>query len=502
MSRQEQSGGRKKRWWLWRWLGRGYRVVRLVFLLSLTCAIVYGLYTNYRGKQAADRVIAEMKKRGLETSAAALHETEAGDPVATAKWRLARALVVMPDPYPPELPVFGEWEHGVFFGVPMTDVQGKALAKALAPNEAFFEKLDEALANPDVELEMMFDSMLVPFNTTTELRHLRDACRMLELRAYYHESRGEPEAAADDCAAQLKVCRLMDHNHYLITELVRMSVSANAWQTLESLLSRREVASETLLALAPRFEAESEAIDHKRAIEWELTLLAGPMREVDAYVAVLGYTEHHYDRTETLAANPTNNQSDRRRWWTDARVRAARIWYTAFPGEWQSELARQAETALQIHDQAPLDTGELNTWRNNPEAEANASMLAAAEAIMRNRAGLRATAVAMHVEAYRMEHGRWPAALSDLGIDIPDDPFTGKPLLYRQSPDGVVVYSVGDDLSDDGGNVEERLDVGFRLLDPDKRGKLAAPPDPLDDFEDADDGEVDGLPDEDAYEEG
>jgi hypothetical protein len=67
------------------------------------------------------------------------------------------------------------------------------------------------------------------------------------------------------------------------------------------------------------------------------------------------------------------------------------------------------------------------------------------------------------------------------------DPFTGKELLYKQLPDGIVIYSVGEDRKDDGGDVlgvtrtenrqpgnyqwQEPTDLGIRLWNPERRGK-------------------------------
>jgi len=42
---------------------------------------------------------------------------------------------------------------------------------------------------------------------------------------------------------------------------------------------------------------------------------------------------------------------------------------------------------------------------------------------------------------------------SALGRKLLPDPFTGKSLIYRQTPDGYKVYSVGDDKKDDGGQL-------------------------------------------------
>jgi len=59
------------------------------------------------------------------------------------------------------------------------------------------------------------------------------------------------------------------------------------------------------------------------------------------------------------------------------------------------------------------------------------------------------------VHAYRTARGSYPATLAEacslLGREAPLDPYTGKALLYRRTAGGFVLYSVGENLVDDGG---------------------------------------------------
>jgi len=62
---------------------------------------------------------------------------------------------------------------------------------------------------------------------------------------------------------------------------------------------------------------------------------------------------------------------------------------------------------------------------------------------------------ALALRAYQIEHGSYPASLADLraagGWAIPDDPFSGKPFIYRREGAGCLIYSVGENMKDDGG---------------------------------------------------
>ncbi len=70
-------------------------------------------------------------------------------------------------------------------------------------------------------------------------------------------------------------------------------------------------------------------------------------------------------------------------------------------------------------------------------------------------AHLRATQTALAVERYRLTEGRLPESLNKLVPAymefVPKDPFDGQNLKYRILKTGFVVYSVGYDLTDDGG---------------------------------------------------
>jgi hypothetical protein len=74
---------------------------------------------------------------------------------------------------------------------------------------------------------------------------------------------------------------------------------------------------------------------------------------------------------------------------------------------------------------------------------------------LRNVARLRAARTGLAVQRYRLVAGMLPDTLADLiptYLDaVPKDPFDGNELRYIKRESGFVVYSIGQDLSDDGG---------------------------------------------------
>jgi hypothetical protein len=83
------------------------------------------------------------------------------------------------------------------------------------------------------------------------------------------------------------------------------------------------------------------------------------------------------------------------------------------------------------------------------DSEAAFLKVAQIEAIMlANRAGLAC-------RLYKSRTGTYPASLEELvpGLlnEVPVDPFTGKPFVYRREGEGFIVYSLGSNEKDDGG---------------------------------------------------
>ena len=81
--------------------------------------------------------------------------------------------------------------------------------------------------------------------------------------------------------------------------------------------------------------------------------------------------------------------------------------------------------------------------------------VAARTAQERARQTVRQLPVAVALAAYRRAHGGYPETLSQLAPDflkaIPGDLFSGRELIYKRSPDGYLLYSVGANERDEGG---------------------------------------------------
>jgi hypothetical protein len=72
--------------------------------------------------------------------------------------------------------------------------------------------------------------------------------------------------------------------------------------------------------------------------------------------------------------------------------------------------------------------------------------------------------VAVALALYRADTGRYPQALIDLApkylAAVPGDRFSGEPLIYEPDPEGYLLYSVGLNGQDDGGQSNDDVPKG------------------------------------------
>ncbi len=109
----------------------------------------------------------------------------------------------------------------------------------------------------------------------------------------------------------------------------------------------------------------------------------------------------------------------------------------------------------------------------------------------RNTAELQCARLGLVAERFRMTTGRLPVSLDKLVPDyvdeIPTDPFDGEPMRFAETEKGIVIYSIDENLVDDGGMVEHQIemphvrDSGFRLFKPEHRGVLLSDEPPPED---------------------
>jgi hypothetical protein len=125
------------------------------------------------------------------------------------------------------------------------------------------------------------------------------------------------------------------------------------------------------------------------------------------------------------------------------------------------------QTAIET-EPLPDDTWRrtIGTW-SGVESRAEimrCCLLQLHEMSMRDLAWLRSLRVLNAIQARSKPEQAVALDELELPAEVTIDPYNDKPLIVKSTPGGWLVYSVGKNLKDDGGDIESWVDVGFGPL--------------------------------------
>jgi hypothetical protein len=311
------------------------------------------------------------------------------------------------------------------------------------------------------------------------LRDARQAAQLLRMRAQILAQDGQPDAALADVRRMLAIARFSGVEPSLITKVFQMAIRSLAVSTAEHVLGQ---GTPSAAALA----ATQQAVTGELADPLILDALRGERAWVEDTMRALDDGRITFDDLHAMDDIPKVTGYKQIDAWI-YRLRGGGSWAkrpTAEVLRYQTcliEIAKVSPEALRTR------ADEIAAHRSamSPKAqEVTQSYDQYITAERRSRALLASATVALAAERFRRANGQWPHAIADLVAAkllpaVPTDPFDGQPLRMRRLADGLVVYSVGQNLIDDGGelrgvpnvNMGVPKDIGFRLWDVPHRGQ-------------------------------
>jgi len=315
-----------------------------------------------------------------------------------------------------------------------------------------------------------FEGGRFPLPTTyplmLDLKHmagLRMAVRLKFLQALQHAMKSDRSATIHDIQTIASINRLLADEPMLISALLRIAIDALMVRAIEHCCSLAEFSEHELGQLEPLVMAN----DMSERLTW------GMLGERASVIQMCDKL-----RKETLGID-----------WRLPGIRGAVLRDKALGLELLSgwvKASKHPEQALPINRELSrkLDTLPRYAVLTSIWAPSfNRSFVLD----MRSVAQLRATRIALAIERYRIDRRLWPKRLDALVPDyleaIPVDPFKDQAMSYLVDDGTVVVYSIGDDETDNGGDVKHHrvtdekspTDWGFVLLPPERRNRPALP---------------------------
>ncbi len=443
-----------RKWWFW-------------LLLLLSGIAGWFLYDNWVGAREWAAYADDAHRRGVklflaevpppppvpdEQNFAATPLWKAAGESRESLWKIARPLPAVRKPgglQGPFRPDLAAWRAALLSAgwlAPKdnTGSDAEAVLRGLERYEAPLAELRAGAARPEVRFSTdwrggVFDA------SERQLQVVSSVLEPIFLRFECHLSLRQFPEALQDCQDLRSLIRALEASPSLMGHFQTMNTRRTLYLMLAEALEADVWSDDTVRDIEASLARWDSEARFWSALAWERILVNETLERMaqarDAYeILPDGFCERAY----------TGLQSTRLRWWREGQIAANRGFdqLAGFHGD-----RGLVQLVAQLHH------GTLRTsWIATPlETFTPRRCAYAFKWLVPDLARTRMARVACALTRYRHARGGLPATLAELVPDflpqVPLDPCTAQPLIYRRTaPGSYLLYSVGLDQTDDGGD--------------------------------------------------
>jgi hypothetical protein len=308
------------------------------------------------------------------------------------------------------------------------------------------QTLRRAAEKPDCVLPIRWeDGQLALF---PHLAKLRNASRLVLSQAIVSAADGKPDQAAQWLWVGLRFPRHTMQEPTLIAQLVTYALYAMVADTIPAVLAYGDLPP----AATARLQAELATVNLNTALRQAL---------LGERVLSLSMYEQSWHAADTeIPSSPTLQRLGRtflaRPFWQWQQLQLLNNMDKLIP-ETLKPYRETRPSQLAPTDQVKRTPWDLSTYLSPGYSKvgANRDQCQARIDMMR---------LALALNDYHLKHNSYPKTLSQLPPPLPQDPFSGKEFVYRTTDGHYLLYSVGQNLKDDGGKAagkgEDRMEKG------------------------------------------
>jgi hypothetical protein len=460
----------RSRWW--RWL----RIGIIIVLALLGSAVAWELYARWEARRDLDAMIAALdttaprwRLADVESDRRQIPPEENSAPIVKAAhallpkdWKAASMDLLWKAP-----PVF----------MPRSD-DAKQLTDELRTAQAALARARELERYPfgrhRLEYAPDFLSTLV-----TDQQNVRQIAALLQADVADAVERRDMVQAWHSHRALLNCGRSLGDEPLLISMLVRMAIDAMAVASLERALAQGEMTPAHL-------EERQQALAEESAVPLFAIGIRGERAGMDHLLTNVETGKIGWLAVLEHSARP--NLEHTGHWWDSItefftysmvlRSHATMLDYFAQMVH-AAELppAARYKALAEIDDAIRADFASFDRTRILARLLLPA-VLKIAQAEQRMHSHLACAVAGLAAERHRLRTGHWPESLDELvaaGLlpEAPLDRFAARPLRVRRTSDGLVIYSIGRDGTNDGTGLDkpdafdaDAIRVEFRLWEP------------------------------------
>jgi hypothetical protein len=416
-------------------------LIRIGLVLLIVVAVVLAVRAvfNYTEGRKLTRTLAELKKQGIPLSAKDLAPPCPDEDNAARLWKAAENL----------LTIEGE-DRGILSKARTASAEGKpvepayraALEQMIAKNEKVLE-LIRAMAGKSCFLYRDRTSLLTEAKLPDAIKMIQ-ATSLLGFDALFRAQGGDVPGAIDRIRLGLKFTPQVAQEGFLMTHLIAGADTRNLGNFLSGICNGQKIGDDTVVQLigeldpAPWRERVAGAIRGERVFFIEVGDLAmrSSLKDLDFIFGEPFFLKN----IGTWIIRPVLKRD----------VRKALPIFQAL----------EAQAKHPYFESRAFLRGQEGGHRKRPwYAFLSKAMIGNFEAAFMKGAMLEASLLAARTglacRLFKSRTGAYPERLEALvpGIlkEVPIDPFTGKPFVYRREGEGFIVYSLGSNEKDDGG---------------------------------------------------
>ena len=359
-------------------------------------------------------------------------------------------------------------------------------AADIAANQPAIDLLHQVMERPKLDFQLDYQK-----NFDLPLPHLmqmKKASQKLAATAIFNLHGGDTGAATTNILTLLALVQKNEAEGVLISDLVRIAMTAIAEVPTWDLLQITNVTEAQLTALQKGWEqldfigGATNVFALERA--WGIDTIEKARSSHEGYEKIFGLVS-----SMGMAATPTGSSWG---WPPDWEAITEKPRYAVAEIMWRSSWSYTDELRTLKTEQIILEALRLMQTKRNEFYKADydemvkkLSSLGIANAggvffralkipdmsgmfgdwglsssvlkILRTETVCRIAATAIALKRFQLQHGQWPELLNELVpefiVSIPIDPYDGKPLKYHPNTDGTyLLYSVAENGVDDGGS--------------------------------------------------
>ena len=280
--------------------------------------------------------------------------------------------------------------------------------------------------------------------------------RFLSLSANAKLAEGDAAGAFDDWMTSWSLAKKLDDEPSLIAGLVQISIAHVAIRTVWEGIEEHRWTAGQLEAIQEIFAASNPIRRGLHCVASERALLNT-------------WLEHNIGNTEIFGVLGSRSnvpefivqlRARTRNWW-----RQNQIWLNEYSDEELTMWDADAEVMHLKPRRFDVET-IAGFWAH---IDLSLALLTApvyrsvGTKFLHEHATIRMAGLACALERFRITNARYPERLEELVPQfigkLPHDPCDGQPFRYRVTPEGYLLYSIGTDLKDDGGKVNDLRDL-------------------------------------------